>query len=646
MRLTAEQVPGTYMTVRTVGQGAVGARRNCCQRENSVRKRVMRGMHRQYPAQTVRNNPNPLLSPAAIPVLDRWVLRDNCPLPDTLGGMHESDHAASSLVETRRHIIVIGGVAGGMSAATRLRRLDARAVITVIERSGHVSYANCGLPYFVGSVIKNEEDLLLQTPERLHARFRLDVRVNTEVTEIDRERHQVHIRPTTGGTVEVLEYDKLVLSPGAMPLRPDIPGSERMRVLRSVEDAALIVNDIARIPRTAVVVGAGFVGLEAAENLARRQMVVTVVEAGVQVLPALDPELAILVEEELVRNGISVVTGASVTEVHEWGVILTDGRMIEGELVVASVGVRPDTTLARSANLALGPHGGIAVDEANKTSDPDIYAVGDVVEKPDFIGDTTSLVPLANVANRQGRRVADHICGLPSRTSPSIGTAIVRVFNCVAATTGWNERRLRAIGRPYRVVRAHPMNHAGYYPGAESMSLKLLFDPNDGLILGAQVVGGAGVDKRIDILATAMSAGIPVEALADLELAYAPPFSSAKDPINMLGYMAENIRFGECEVVEPGELPELLEDGWTLLDVRTPEEHRLGSIPGSVLAPVDGLREALNTLNDGPFVVYCAVGQRGHVATTLLHGLGYKARNLNGGYRTYMAHTTAERSPA
>ncbi|MHB8191035.1 MAG: FAD-dependent oxidoreductase [Ferrimicrobium sp.] len=560
--------------------------------------------------------------------------------------MRELEQTSSFLAATSRRIIVIGGVAGGMSAAARLRRLDARATITVIERSGHVSYANCGLPYFVGSIIEDEEDLLLQTPERLHARFRLDVRVNTEVTEIDRELHRVHIRSLTGGVAEVLEYDKLVLSPGATPLRPGIPGAERMRVLRSVEDAALIVSDIGRMPRTAVVVGAGFIGLETAENLTRHQMTVTVVEAAAQVLPALDPELAILVEEELVRHGISVVTGASVAEVHEWGITLADGRKIEGELVVASVGVRPDTTLARSADLALGPNGGIAVDEANRTSDPDIYAVGDAVEKPDLIGDITSLVPLANVANRQGRRVADHICGLPSRTSPSIGTAVVRVFNCVAATTGWNERRLRAIGRPYRVVRAHPMNHASYYPGAESMSLKLLFDPNDGMILGAQVVGGAGVDKRIDILATAMSAGIPVEELANLELAYAPPFSSAKDPINMLGYMAENIRFGECDVVEPGEIPELLRDGWTLLDVRTPEEHRQGSVPGSVLAPVDQLREVLDTFGDGPFLVYCAVGLRGHVATTLLHELGYKARNVNGGYRTYMAAKTAERLSA
>ncbi|WP_298210960.1 FAD-dependent oxidoreductase [Ferrimicrobium sp.] len=542
-----------------------------------------------------------------------------------------------------RKVIVIGGVAGGMSAATRLRRLDERASITVLERSGHVSYANCGLPYFVGSVIEEEAELLLQTPERLHDRFRLDVRVGNEVVGIDRERHQVRVRSAGGGEPEILNYDKLILSPGASPVRLNIPGSERMRVLRTVEDAQRIVGDVAKTPRTAVVVGAGFVGLETAENLSHHGIAVTVVEAAPQVLPALDPELAVMVEEELMRHQISVITGASVMEVHAWGVTLSDGREVEGELVVASVGVRPDVRLASLAGLAIGPHGGIEVNEANVTSDPDIYAVGDAVEKFDGVSEEPSLIALANVANRQGRRVADHICGLSSRHVPSIGTAVVRVFGMVAATTGWNERRLREAGRQYQVVRAHPMNHASYYPGAEPMSLKLLFDPVDGMILGAQAIGGAGVDKRIDVLATAMSAGLPVEELANLELAYAPPFSSAKDPVNMLGYIAENVRFGECDIVEPDEVQPLVDAGWTLLDVRTPAEHLSGSVPGSVSAPVDELRDKLHHLGDGPFLVYCAVGLRGHVATMLLSELGFQARNLNGGYRTYTAFNAARR---
>ena len=543
-----------------------------------------------------------------------------------------------------RRVVVVGGVAGGMSAATRLRRLDEHASITVIERSGHVSYANCGLPYYVGSVIEDQEDLLLQTPERLHARFRLDVRVGTEVIGIDRAQRRVQFRPTDGGAVETLDYDKLILSPGASPVQLDIPGFERMRPLRTVEDAERLVNDVAKTPRSAVVVGAGFVGLETAENLVHHGIIVTVIEAAPQVLPALDPELAILVEEELIQNGVAVITGASVAEVHDWGVTLSDGREIEGEMVVASVGVRPDTGLAQMADLEIGPRGGIVVDEAMRTSDPDIYAVGDAVEKLDAISDTPSLIALANVANRQGRRVADHICGLPSRHAPSLGTAVVRVFSLTAAITGWNERRLQNAGRPYRVVRAHPMNHASYYPGAEPMSIKLMFDPDDGTILGAQAVGGAGVDKRIDIVATAMTGHLAVEELANLELAYAPPFSSAKDPVNMLGYMAENIRFGECDVAEADEIEELLAGGWTLLDVRTEAEYRQGTIPGSICAPVDELRERITELGNGPFLVYCAVGLRGHVATTLLKRRGLTARNLNGGHRTYTAVRAAQRT--
>ena len=540
-----------------------------------------------------------------------------------------------------RRVVIVGGVAGGMSTATRLRRLDESVTITVFERSGHVSYANCGLPYFVGGVIEDEDDLLLQTPERLFERFRLDVRINTEVVAIDAAEHDVTVRSTQDGTSSRIPYDKLVLSPGAAPVRPPIPGFGRVRSLRTVEDAERLADDVTDEPRTGVVIGAGFVGLETAENLAHRGIAVTIVEAATQVLTPLDPELAVLVAAELVSRGIGVVTGVAVAEVSESGVVLADGREIAGALVVGAIGVRPDAQLAKLAGLALGPSGGITVDENGRTSDPDIYAVGDAVEKRDSVGGGSSLIALANIANRQGRRVADDICGLTVRPTHSLGTAIVKVFGVTAAMTGWNEGRLRAAGRRFRAIHSHPMSHATYYPGAEPMSLKLLFDPDDGTILGAQGVGGAGVDKRIDVLATAMAAGLRADALADLELAYAPPFSSAKDPVNMLGYMAENVLSGECDVVEPDELDDVLDMGWTLIDVRTPAEHAKGSIPHSINLPLDSLREDIPSVGDGPFVVYCEVGQRGHTATALLHELGMKARNLDGGYRTWLAADAA-----
>jgi NADPH-dependent 2,4-dienoyl-CoA reductase/sulfur reductase-like enzyme/rhodanese-related sulfurtransferase len=540
-----------------------------------------------------------------------------------------------------RRVVIVGGVAGGMSTATRLRRLDESVTITVFERSGHVSYANCGLPYFVGGVIEDEDDLLLQTPERLFERFRLDVRIDTEVVAIDAVEHDVTVRSTQDGTSSRIPYDKLVLSPGAAPVRPPIPGFGRVRSLRTVEDAERLADDVTDEPRTGVVIGAGFVGLETAENLAHRGIAVTIVEAATQVLTPLDPELAVLVAAELVSRGIGVETGVAVAEVSESGVVLADGRKIAGALVVGAIGVRPDAQLAKLAGLALGPSGGITVDENGRTSDPDIYAVGDAVEKRDSVGGGSSLIALANIANRQGRRVADDICGLTVRPTHSLGTAIVKVFGVTAAMTGWNEGRLRAAGRRFRAIHSHPMSHATYYPGAEPMSLKLLFDPDDGTILGAQGVGGAGVDKRIDVLATAMAAGLRADALADLELAYAPPFSSAKDPVNMLGYMAENVLSGECDVVEPDELDGVLDMGWTLIDVRTPAEHAKGSIPRSINLPLDSLREDIPSVGDGPFVVYCEVGQRGHTATALLHELGMKARNLDGGYRTWLAADAA-----
>ena len=543
--------------------------------------------------------------------------------------------------QTARRVVIVGGVAGGMSTATRLRRLDGDATITVLERSGHVSFANCGLPYFVGGLIEEEDDLTLQTPEQLFARFRLDARVHDEAVAIDRVAHTVTARSTLSGAETVIEYDKLVLSMGAAPVRPPIPGYDRARTLRTVEDAACLLEDVEVAPATAVVIGAGFIGLEMAENLVGQGIDVTIVEAAPQVLPPLDPELAILVADELVAHGVHLVIGGTVASIEETTVTLTDGRVLPAGLVVGAIGVRPDVRLAEAAGLDLGPSGGICVNEANQTNDPDIYAVGDAVEKADAVSHAQSLIALANIANRQGRRVADHIAGRRSHPVASMGTAIVKVFDVVAATVGWSERRLENAGRPFRALHSHPFDHATYYPGAERMAAKLLFDPNDGTILGAQIVGGNGVDKRIDVIATAMAGGITADRLADLELAYAPPFSSAKDPVNLLGYMAENVLRGDCDVVDPRELDVLVAKGWKLLDVRTAEEHADGSIPGSVNIPIDSLRENLDALGNGPHVVYCEVGQRGHTATALMHELGIEARNLDGGYRTWTASMRA-----
>lgn len=536
-----------------------------------------------------------------------------------------------------KRIVIVGGVAGGMSTATRLRRLDADAEIIIFERSGHVSFANCGLPYFVGGLIEEEEDLTLQTPEQLFDRFRLDVRVNEEVTAIDRAARTATSRSVLSGEEDVITFDKLVLSMGAAPASPPIPGYERVRTLRTVEDAARIASDVDGAPRTTVVIGAGFIGLEMAENLVGQGLDVTIVEAALQVLPPFDPELAILIQDELEAHGVHIETNSKIASIGEGKVTLTDGRVLAADMVVGAIGVRPDVGLAERAGLDLGPSGGILVDEANQTNDPDIYAVGDAVEKPDAISHATSLIALANVANRQGRRVADHIAGRASHPVASLGTAIVKVFDRVAATVGWNERRLRDAGRPFRAIHSHPFDHATYYPGATRMSAKLIFDPNDGTILGAQIVGRNGVDKRIDVIATAMASGMNAGALADLELAYAPPFSSAKDPVNLLGYMAENVLSGDCDVVAPSELKELVSGGWRLVDVRTAEEHAVGAIPGSINVPVDSLRDHLDSIGSEPVVIYCEVGQRGHTATALLHELGITARNLDGGYQTWSA---------
>lgn len=532
--------------------------------------------------------------------------------------------------------MIIGGVAGGMSAATRLRRLDEKAEIVVLERSGYVSFANCGLPYYVGGVIEQRSALLLQTPASLGARFGLDVRVHHEALSIDAAARVVQVRNLADDTTFELCYDALVLSPGARPVRPPLPGIERALSLRDIEDTDALAAAVAGAT-TAAVIGGGFIGVEVAENLIHRGLQVTLVEALPQVLAPLDPEMVAPVHDRIRAAGADLVLGQSVTAIGSSDVTIGDARTVRADVVVAAIGVRPDVTLARSAGLAIGERGGIVVDEAFRTSEPDVYAVGDAVEKRDGLDGSHTLVPLANTANRQGRLVADVIAGLGGRDRPVLGTAIVGVFGLQVAATGWNEKRLRAAGRAYRAIHTHPVSHAGYYPGAAQLALKLLVDPETDRILGAQGVGREGVDKRIDIIATAMTAGLAASDLADLELAYAPQFASAKDPVNMLGYIDRNLVDGLVVSVQWDEVAAAQAAGATVVDVRTPAEHAAGAIPGSVLFPVDELRERLDQLPPGPLIVHCAVGLRAYLAARILAQHGREVSNLDGGYKTWAA---------
>ena len=542
---------------------------------------------------------------------------------------------------TSKRFIIIGGVAGGMSAATRLRRLDEDAHILVLERGGHVSFANCGLPYYLGGVIEERESLLLQTPASLGSRFNLDVRVRTEAVAIDRQAKTVLVRDLVTGEETAEPYDALVLSPGATPVRPPIPGGERMLTLRDIDDVDAAMSALEVQPRSALVIGAGFIGLEMVENLVHRGLAVTLVELGVQVLPPLDPEMAGPVAERLRAAGVDVRLGTQVAELGDDSATLSDGTVVAADFVLASIGVRPDTSLATAAGLEIGERGGIRVDDQLRTSDPHVYAIGDAVEKTDAISGEQRLVALAGLANRHGRLVADAINGKTIRVRDALGTAVVGVMGLTIAATGWNEKLLRARGRDIRVFHTHPASHTGYYPGAESMALKLIVDANTDEILGAQGVGGDGVDKRIDVIATAMAGDIPASELADLELAYAPQFSSAKDPVNMLGYVALNAAEGLTPSIQWHELDAALEAGAALVDVRTSGEYADGAIPGSVNIPLDDIRARRAELPEGRLIVHCKVGQRGHTAVRLLAQLGREAVNLDGGFLTWNAGTTA-----
>ncbi len=533
-------------------------------------------------------------------------------------------------------VIIIGGVAGGMSAATRLRRLDESAEIVVLERSGHVSYANCGLPYYVGGVIEEEEKLYLQTPESLHKRFRLEVKVNHEVVAIDSKNKVVTSVDLLSDQREELSFDKLILSPGATPIVPPIPGIERALTLRTVEDVLRIHAAVETKPKSAVVIGGGFIGVEMAENLIHRGINTALIEALPQVLAPLDPEMAEIVHKEMRKHGLNLHLSNSVTEISENQVILADGTRVNAEVVIASIGVKPDTTLAKAAGLSIGSRGGIAVNKYNQTSHPDIYAIGDAAEKSDELSGESTLIPLANLANRHGRITADHIAGKSVREVASIGTAIVKVFDLAVATTGWNAKKLSSANREFSQIHTHPNSHATYYPGASQFSLKLIFDPKTGEILGAQGVGREGVDKRIDVIATAIRGEITAPELADLELAYAPPYGSAKDAVNMLGYVAENVISGLTQIAQWSELDTYKAAGYTFLDVRSGTEFANGTIPDSINIPVDELRERHHEIGNKKVIVNCQVGQRGHVATMLLRSLGYDAKNLDGGYLTWI----------
>ena len=533
-------------------------------------------------------------------------------------------------------VIIIGGVAGGMSAATRLRRLDEKAEIIVLERSGHVSYANCGLPYYVGGVIENENDLLLQTPASLHARFRLDVRVSTEVLAINPSKKVVAIKNLISGETSELDYDKLIMSPGASPVVPPIPGIERGMTLRTVEDVEKIAASIRTKPASAVVIGGGFIGVEIAENLVHKGIPTALVEATDQLLMPLDPELASLVANEMRSHKVNLRLGSSVVKISVDSVELSNGEVLPAEIVILAIGVRPEIGLAKAAGLEIGTRNGIKVDDFNRTSNLDIYAVGDAAEKTDALDGNATLVPLANLANRHGRVVADHICGLTVRPVKTIGTAIVKVFDLMIATTGWNEKRLKAANRLHQAIHIHPNSHAGYYPDAKQMTLKLIFDPKTGEILGAQGVGVEGVDKRIDVIATAMRGGITAPELADLELAYAPPFGSAKDAVNMLGYVAENVFSGVSKVAQWSEIDEYRDKGYELVDVRSVAECGRGMIPGAINIPVDEIRERKSEITNKNLLVNCQVGQRGHTASMLLKELGFNPVNLDGGYLTWI----------
>ncbi len=547
-------------------------------------------------------------------------------------------------------LIIVGGVAGGASAAARARRLSEEAEIIVIERGPDVSFANCGLPYHIGEVIPEREKLLVTTPKRLRERFRLDVRTRSEVEAIDRTRKTVRIHDLCSGRVYEESYDRLILAPGAAPVRPAIPGADLPNVmtLRNLADTDRIKRLVDSGTRHAVIVGGGFIGLELAENFSHRGITTTILDRNPQVLPPFDPEMTTPLTLALREKGIEVLlsqTAEAITTTSDgMNVQLTSGEVRPAQLVVFGIGVRPENRLAVHAGLEIGPRGGIRVNALLQTSDPDIFAVGDVIETTDFGTGERTQVPLAGPANRQGRIAADNVFGRQSRYRGTQGTAILGFFDHTAAITGASEKLLKRQGVAYRKVYVHPSHHAGYFPGAEGMTLKVLFDPESGQLLGAQGIGRAGVDKRIDVLAVAIQARMSVYDLEEMELCYAPQFGSAKDPVNMVGFVAAGLLRGEHPQTDWETIRDAQEKP-ILLDVRTPQEYAGGHIPNALNIPVDELRNRLSEVPKNRHVVaYCQVGQRGYLATRILMQSGYVASNLGGGFKTYLLHTP-ESSP-
>ncbi len=549
-------------------------------------------------------------------------------------------------------ILIIGGVAGGASAAARARRLDEQAEIILFERGPYVSFANCGLPYHIGGEIAQRDRLLVQTPESLRSRMHLDVRVRSEVTAIDRAAKTVAVRDLVRNHSYSESYDALVLSPGAEPIRPPLPGIDlpQVRTLRTLEDMDAIKNIIdEETPAHAVVVGGGYIGLEMAEALRARNVRVTLVELAAQVMSPVDPEIAAPLQDELLRHGVDLRLKTSVTGFAArdgaLAVSLSTGETLTCGLAMLAIGVRPDIGLARAAGLTIGARGGIAVDDHMRTSDPHIYAVGDAVEVTDFVTATAALIPLAGPANRQGRIAADNIFGRPSTYKNTQGTAICKVFALAVGMTGASEKLLARLTRRYESVTIHAASHASYYPGAHALTLKLVFDPESGALLGAQAVGRDGVDKRIDVLATAIRAGLSVYDLEDLELSYAPPFGSAKDPVNYAGFVAANVLRGDVQLCHVAAVlhPQANQ---VILDVRTPEETAASMIPHAINLPLDELRGRLAEVDrTKEYLVYCRVGLRGYLACRILMQHGIACRNLSGGYLTYLAATPHAPAP-
>ena len=545
-------------------------------------------------------------------------------------------------------VIIVGGVAGGATAAARIRRLDERAEIVVFERSGFISYANCGLPYYIGDVITDAEELTLQTPESFYSRFRVDMRVHHEVTAIHPENKTVSVKNLKTGEDFEESYDKLILSPGAKPTQPRFSGTELDKVftLRTVEDTLRIKKYInQKHPKSVVLAGGGFIGLELAENLRELGMDVTIVQNGKQLMNLFDHDMASFIHNEMRKHGVKLALGYTVEgfEDRDGGVdvLLKDDAPLHADMVVLAIGVTPETTLAKEAGLELGIKGAIVVNDRMETSIPDIYAAGDAVQVKNYVTGDAALISLAGPANKQGRIIADNICGLDSRYQGSQGSSIIKVFDVTAALTGINERSARELGLDVETVILSPMSHAGYYPGGKVMTMKVVFEKGSYRLLGAQIVGYEGVDKRIDVLATAIRAGMKATDLKELDLAYAPPYSSAKDPVNIAGFMIDNIANGVLKQWHLEDVENLLRDGSvTLLDSRTVGEYAQGHIDGFKNIPVDGLRERLDEVEKGkPVYVICQSGLRSYIASRILEGNGYTAYNFAGGFRFYDAVT-------